>query len=108
MSHWRTLAAIDAEFVVVSETRTNRSEQEVISRAVRSQGWDFVWAEPIIPGPNSGMQGRSGGTAIMHKDTWEYSERFALDLEAAPPKQSCLPLYPQVQWVSASCCCLLR
>ena len=84
MSHWRTLAAIDAELVVVSEIRTNLSEQEVISRAVRSQGWSFVWAEPIIPGPNSGMQGRSGGTAIMHKDTWECSEGFALDLEAAP------------------------
>ena len=38
----------------------------------------------MISGANGGMQGRSGGAAIMHREAWEFSEHFVLDLEAAP------------------------
>ena len=80
--HWRALASLQADFLLLSETRATSTEQHIVSTAVRSKGWRVDWSPPVQLGPAGGMAGRSGGTAIMHSIDWTLQEQHDLQLEA--------------------------
>ena len=82
VKHWRVLSRIQADFLLLSETRATATEQQVVEAALRPHGWRIDWSPPIRLGQAGGMAGRSGGTAVMHSADWALHETPQLHLEA--------------------------
>ena len=80
--HWRALAHLQADFLLLSEARATATEQHVVSTAVRTKGWRIDWSPPVNVGPAGGMAGRSGGAAVMHSNEWTQLDEPGLQLEA--------------------------
>ena len=85
MAHWRSIATIDADFILITETRSTEAEQQLISRAIKAMDWVAHWGPPIVIKPPGGMSGRSGGTAIFARSYWLPVDSLPLECEA--PKQ---------------------
>ena len=80
--HWKSVADIESDFLLVTETRITQAEQTIITNGLARQDWRTTWGPPINIRPPGGMAGRSGGTGILHRPHWICREPIELECEA--------------------------
>ena len=81
--YWRSVAELDMDIIALSETRVTRQEQELLEGRLATRGKKILWSSPLDDSTH-GMQGRSGGAALLINPSWHIlQQEMDLPLMAA-------------------------
>ena len=85
--HFDQINMLDAELVMLVETKASELDQLLVTRRAHAAGFQVLWGEHV--GKAGAALGRSGGVAILARQGWRISES-ELGLELAVKPHNCL------------------